>query len=322
MKLHLNNQDFKDFTLLTAQYFSLPSHFIEKDYWITYVLSNLSKSKHSNSFIFKGGTALSKAYKIISRFSEDIDLTFSIEGLTSNQRKKIIDATSKEITTGLPEVNKLGITSKGSRFRRTSHEYPILFSKIQPDQSSETLIIEINSFIQPKDFYKFKIESYISEFLKISNKEDIIAQFNLEPFELNILGLKRTFTEKILSLVRASYLENPTYELQKRIRHFYDIHMLLKQKEIQDFLHSEEFYYYLAQTKNDDASNQEFSGDWVSNKLYKAPVFQNYNVLWKSLEKTYNGIFSILVYSKVPESSLIYESFKQIISKINSYPDL
>ena len=48
---------------------------VEKDFWVCFVLDYLfHKSPWPNSFIFKGGTSLSKAYHVIERFSEDIDL--------------------------------------------------------------------------------------------------------------------------------------------------------------------------------------------------------------------------------------------------------
>ena len=48
---------------------------VEKDFWVCFTLDYLfHKSPWPNSFIFKGGTSLSKAYHVIERFSEDIDL--------------------------------------------------------------------------------------------------------------------------------------------------------------------------------------------------------------------------------------------------------
>jgi len=48
---------------------------VEKDFWVCFVLDYLfHKSPWPQSFIFKGGTSLSKAYHVIERFSEDIDL--------------------------------------------------------------------------------------------------------------------------------------------------------------------------------------------------------------------------------------------------------
>ncbi|MBP3792757.1 MAG: nucleotidyl transferase AbiEii/AbiGii toxin family protein [Ruminococcus sp.] len=48
---------------------------VEKDFWVCFTLDYLfHKSPWSKSFVFKGGTSLSKAYNVIERFSEDIDL--------------------------------------------------------------------------------------------------------------------------------------------------------------------------------------------------------------------------------------------------------
>ena len=48
---------------------------IEKDFWVCFLLEVLfHQSKYSKHFAFKGGTSLSKVYKAIERFSEDIDL--------------------------------------------------------------------------------------------------------------------------------------------------------------------------------------------------------------------------------------------------------
>ena len=53
----------------------LPS-FLIKDYWVTEILRNLQNSEFKNAFVFKGGTSLSKAFNLINRFSEDVDLLF------------------------------------------------------------------------------------------------------------------------------------------------------------------------------------------------------------------------------------------------------
>lgn len=52
----------------------LPAFVIEKDWWVTAVLKAVFQSKYAGSCIFKGGTSLSKAYQLMDRFSEDIDL--------------------------------------------------------------------------------------------------------------------------------------------------------------------------------------------------------------------------------------------------------
>lgn len=50
---------------------------VEKDFWVSWLLGVLFNSEFSDSLVFKGGTSLSKVFKIIERFSEDIDLSLS-----------------------------------------------------------------------------------------------------------------------------------------------------------------------------------------------------------------------------------------------------
>ena len=90
MRLHTNIQDFSELIRLTATHFSILPEFIEKDYWITLILNNLSKSSHANSIVFKGGTSLTKGYRIINRFSEDIDIALLDEKLTGNALKNLM----------------------------------------------------------------------------------------------------------------------------------------------------------------------------------------------------------------------------------------
>ena len=58
-----------------------PTHLLEKDVWVVWALGTLFESPLAADLTFKGGTSLSKAYKIIDRFSEDIDLTYDIRKL-------------------------------------------------------------------------------------------------------------------------------------------------------------------------------------------------------------------------------------------------
>lgn len=55
-----------------------PPHLLEKDIWVVWTLSAIYESALAEKLTFKGGTSLSKVYKIIDRFSEDIDLTYDI----------------------------------------------------------------------------------------------------------------------------------------------------------------------------------------------------------------------------------------------------
>jgi hypothetical protein len=58
-----------------------PPHLLEKDIWVVWSLAALFESQFGSHLVFKGGTALSKAYNVIRRFSEDVDLTYDIRAL-------------------------------------------------------------------------------------------------------------------------------------------------------------------------------------------------------------------------------------------------
>ena len=61
-----------------------PTHLLEKDVWVVWALGALFDSPLAADLTFKGGTSLSKAHKIIDRFSEDIDLTCDIRKLIAD----------------------------------------------------------------------------------------------------------------------------------------------------------------------------------------------------------------------------------------------
>ena len=58
-----------------------PAHLLEKDVWVVWALATLYGSALGEHLVFKGGTSLSKAYGVIRRFSEDVDLTYDIRAI-------------------------------------------------------------------------------------------------------------------------------------------------------------------------------------------------------------------------------------------------
>lgn len=74
MNLHENRELFTQAVRFTALEMKIPDLYVEKDYWVTFALKLIFNSPVAGHVVFKGGTALSKCYQIIERFSEDIDL--------------------------------------------------------------------------------------------------------------------------------------------------------------------------------------------------------------------------------------------------------
>jgi hypothetical protein len=59
-------------------------HLLEKDIWVVWSLRHLFDGPHADHLVFKGGTSLSKAYGVIRRFSEDVDLTYDIRAIAGD----------------------------------------------------------------------------------------------------------------------------------------------------------------------------------------------------------------------------------------------
>lgn len=77
----LSRQDQAEALEVAAGRCGRPVHLLEKDLWVVWTLSAIYASPIADTLTFKGGTSLSKVYKIIDRFSEDIDLTYDIRAL-------------------------------------------------------------------------------------------------------------------------------------------------------------------------------------------------------------------------------------------------
>lgn len=228
MNLHQDIKLFSDTLRAASQNLGIKLEFVEKDYWITLVLSRLAKSKYVDEAVFKGGTSLSKGYNLIERFSEDVDIAIiNDKGKTGNEIKTIIRNIEKELTHDFKELQTDGVTSKGSRFRKSVFEYVTT----EKGNANNKLIVEINSFANPFPYLQLTIQSMVFDFLLQTGNEKYVAQYNLQSFEVNVLSKEQTLIEKLVSLVRFSFKENTIESISEKIRHFYDLHYLMKSQD-------------------------------------------------------------------------------------------
>ena len=97
--LRLSGKDRLDALGVAADRLGRPAHLLEKDVWVVWAIQQLFGSPIGTNLVFKGGTSLSKAYRVIDRFSEDVDLTFDIRALIPDLlggREDAMPATSSE----------------------------------------------------------------------------------------------------------------------------------------------------------------------------------------------------------------------------------
>lgn len=313
MKLHLDDKIFKELIKLTAIELKINRPFVEKDYWITLVLSRLAKSKYVDEAVFKGGTSLSKGYNLIERFSEDVDIAIiNDKGKTGNEIKTIIRNIEKEITPDLTELQMEGVTSKGSRFRKSLFEYVTT----EKGNSNNKLNVEINSFTNPIPFQRLTIQSFVFDFLMQTNNEKYIEQYNLQSFEVNVLSKEQTLLEKMVSLIRFSFTENTVESISEKIRHFYDLYYLMKSPECIEFVASDSLKKQFDNILRHDREMFEEPKDWQNKSISESPLVTNFSTLWKQIKEKYQTELSALAYRPIPDEKDVAQCFEELIKRI------
>ncbi|OJU73819.1 MAG: hypothetical protein BGO09_00240 [Bacteroidetes bacterium 47-18] len=318
MKLHENKTLFRQAVQFTADQMKIPAIYVEKDYWVTYALFIIFHNEIGKDTVFKGGTALSKCYNMIERFSEDIDLVvLRREGESNNKLTKKIRTISEVVNAVLPEVNIEGLTQKMGMNRKTAHSYNKEF-KDDYGQVRDAIVVEATWLGYYEPYTTKSIVSFVGQMMMDNKQPDIAEEYGLLPFDLLVLEPVRTICEKIMSLVRFSYGENPVDDLKKKIRHAYDLHQLLQQEVFSAFLHSKAFDEMLLKVANDDVASFKNNNKWLSHHPKEALIFKDLENVWKELETAYNGSFKNLVYGILPKAEAVFTTLKMIRERLKT----
>ncbi len=316
MKLHHDKEMFRDAIISTTNFLNLRDIFVEKDYWITVALHTIFTSEVGNHSVFKGGTALSKCYGLIERFSEDIDLVILRNpGESDNQLKNRIRSISKTVEKVMPEIEVKGMTNKKGNIRKTLHQYEKTFDG-DFGQVREHIVVEASSLGNFEPFETKSIQSYIYDMIQAKGGDDIIQKYNLAPFPIQVLSKLRTFCEKIMSLVRFSSSENPILDLRNKIRHVYDIHQMMHDKEIMAFLNSSEFDAMIIQVGKDDFKSYKSNNEWLHEHPSRALLFHKTQQTWEQLSPEYHGNFKDLVTGTLPDENSILQKLDFLSSRL------
>jgi predicted nucleotidyltransferase component of viral defense system len=318
MRLHENKELYKDAILATAQLKGIPEIYIEKDYWVTLALNRIFTSNTGKDAIFKGGTALSKCYQIIERFSEDIDLVMlRNDSITNNQLKAKIKKLSNLVAETLPETKVEGITNKMGMIRKTAHSYQKSFEG-RFGQVRDIIIVEFTWLGSFEPYSTATISSFIAEMMYETNQDALIEEYKLNPFEVQVVSMERTLCEKIMSLVRFSFTEDPITDLNNKIRHVYDIYKLLNNTAVNTFFNSLEFDNLLINVANDDLISFKNNKDWLLNHPSTALIYADFENTWSQLRNTYNTSFKDLVYGELPTEEKMTDTLKTVYNRIVS----
>ena len=242
MKLHEDKTLFTQLLNFSANTLNIRPEFIEKDYWLTRALQRMSQNQNTEKVVFKGGTSLSKAYRLTNRFSEDIDIAvIDADFFSGNQLKMLIKRLAKDMAFDLEEIVIPNVTSKGSRFYKSVYQYQNLVGLTSSSVKAGQLLIEINTYANPYPYIKQEITSFLADYLMLINRQDLTEQYDLKPFSINVLDKRRTIVEKLISLIRFSFEDDVIKSVASKIRHFYDLYYLANDSECAEYIQSTEF---------------------------------------------------------------------------------
>lgn len=226
------------------------SSLVEKDYWIMHVLWGLEKQGFK--FELKGGTSLSKGYRLIHRFSEDIDIQIHPpEGTTVHigknktkqfhidSRRSFFDGIAKELSIpGIISVERDTEFDDQEKYRNAGIRlnYDSHFDSV--DGLKDGILLEVG-FDQTQPSEALQISSWAYERGAasvpelIDNRAAAVACYQPE----------YTFVEKIQTVVRKFRQFQDTGKMSPNfLRHYYDIYMLLASERVSSFIGSEGYH--------------------------------------------------------------------------------
>ncbi len=304
-------KNFKEFILATSKEMKgLSPSLIEKDYWIMHCLWGLQHQQFE--FFMKGGTSLSKGFKIIDRFSEDIDILITppkeLKVMTgkNHNKKAHIDSRAKYYDYLAKKIKIQGITSvdrdsefddKKMRSGGLRLYYKSLFDPIEGLKDGILLEVGFAKITpnEPLDISSWLVEKTIA-FKKFNEFKDNRA------INVRCYNPEYTFIEK-LSAISTKYKK---YVLEEEkpanfLRHYYDIHQLLHEKRVIDFIGSEKYHKhkntFFKEGERDLTKNDAFIITDLMTKSELEEVFKNTESLYYSSRPSLKEILkNILIF--------------------------
>ena len=270
---------------------------IEKDTIQSMFLFELSKIELP--YVFKGGTSLSKAYNLIDRFSEDIDLSMNRK-LTQSERK-----TTKEQLIKIAESLGMKLLNPDQvKSRHDYNKYVFVYDSIFSPMPME-IIIETSFYQNVYPIEKHNIGSFVGNFCK-NNDITIPVPFEAANVAMNVQSLERTFVDKVFAICDY-YIQ----DMQDRdSRHLYDICKLLPEIKLDKELS------YLIDVVRDD---RMISKNNPSAQLkYNIPEMLKEIISSHFYERDYRDVTQKLLYEKVDYNQAITEGIA-VVAKSNVF---
>ena len=216
--MHDNKSDFSELLSRISHETAIPEWIIEKDYYITLLLRALANKLPF--LVFKGGTSLSKCYRIINRFSEDIDLTTNCK-ITQGQKYLVkSEIENAALSLGMQISNGSNILSKRN-YNRYIINYQSAINNLINAHASEIIVETVyKTTAFPTTF--MPVACIIGDYLTKIDRS-IQNQYHLTGFQMQVQNIERTLVDKVFAICDY-YLDDKE---NRNSRHIYDIYKLL-----------------------------------------------------------------------------------------------
>lgn len=287
-----NYNEWKEIIETVAREIGRSEQMVEKDTIQSMFLLGLSKSELP--FVFKGGTALSKAYNLIDRFSEDIDLSMNRKPTQAEKAlsKDTIISISKEL--GLRLTNANDIMSRYD-YNKYIFEYDSMFSKIPLE-----IIVETSYYQTVYPATKHNVGSFVGKFCEDRDIK-LPIPFDAMNVIMNVQSLERTFVDKVFAICDYVLLN----KVERNSRHLYDICKLLNRIEINDELDT------LIDLVRDDRMNSKSNPS--ANLEYNIPSLIMDVIKNKYYESDYKNITQKLLYEDISYDYVIEHGLSKVL---------
>jgi hypothetical protein len=243
--------------LATAMRLGTPLQNVEKDFWVTVVLDLLfnGRAAHEPRLLFKGGTSLSKAYGLISRFSEDIDITVfredigqpmdvnDLQMLSGKQQRRQLDAIKDACKAYIQGTLLSRLNDQLMNLMMQAgcppEALPVVLDLDDVDQ--QTLLVRYpsvmaggDSYIQPTVKIEAGAKSALDPHRSVTVQPyvfDDMPQSSMQVTGVTTIDPERTFWDKVVILHGLRRWHDARGQLRHQghrvSRHYYDIYKLL-----------------------------------------------------------------------------------------------
>ncbi len=238
----------------TSERAGLPTSAIEKDWWVTLALHVIFSLPYADKLVFKGGTSLSKAWNLIERFSEDIDLAIDRQhlGFKGKLSKTQVGKLRKASCSFIGNDFYNDLITQLTRLGIKNHE---LVVQETANTDTDPLVIELryksiteeSEYLRPKVLIEVGARSLMVPTDNKPIRSMVSSQFSDLPFAdkeitIPVVSPKRTFLEKIFLLHEEFQKETKFIRVERMSRHLYDLEKLMDTSHGTDALNDLDLY--------------------------------------------------------------------------------